>query len=295
MNALSQKSMHGLSVGTISSSSTENSNNDTSDTLALEIDLSHGSQAFHLQISTRLSLAGVTAIYGPSGAGKTTLLRCIAGLQAMTCGSIRFRQTLWQDASMQVPTHQRGLAYVCQSADLFAHLNVQGNLNYAQRRAQKRTLRVSADEVIELLALAPLLQHRIEQLSGGERQRVALARALLSQPSLLLLDEPLASVDQHQRATVLPYIQRLCAAQLMPILYVSHDLNEVAALAHDIVHLVDGRLMQQGSTLQLLPTLHTIYDDNRIEINALKAENALLKARCAELEMHTESKGLKSS
>ena len=264
-------------------------------TLALEIDLNHGSQAFHLKISTCLSLTGVTAIYGPSGAGKTTLLRCIAGLQPMNCGRIRFRQTLWQDASMHIPAHQRGIAYVCQSANLFTHLNVQGNLNYAQRRAQKRTVRVSADEVIDLLALAPLLQHRIEQLSGGERQRVALARALLSQPSLLLLDEPLASVDQHQRATVLPYIQRLCAAQLMPILYVSHDLNEVAAVSHDIVHLVDGRLMQQGSARQLLPMLHTIYDDNRIEINALKAENALLKARCAELEMHTASKSLKSS
>ncbi len=284
MNAPPQKSMHGLSVGTISSSSVENSNNDISDTLALEIDLSHGPQAFHLQISTHLSLTGVTAIYGPSGAGKTTLLRCIAGLQAMTCGSIRFRQTLWQDASMQVPTHQRGLAYVCQSADLFAHLNVQGNLNYAQRRAQKRTLRVSAEEVIELLALAPLLQHRIEQLSGGERQRVALARALLSQPSLLLLDEPLASVDQHQRATVLPYIQRLCAAQLLPIIYVSHDLDEVAALAHDIIHLVDGKVLQQGPAPELLVSLREIYDATRTEMAILKAENQHLKARCEALE-----------
>ena len=284
MKAPPQKSMHGLSVGTVSSSSAENSNNDVGDTLALEIDLSHGPQAFHLQINTSLSLTGVTAIYGPSGAGKTTLLRCIAGLQAMTCGSIRFRQTLWHDASMQIPTHQRGLAYVCQSADLFAHLNVQGNLNYAQRRAQKRTLRVSANEVIELLALAPLLQHRIEQLSGGECQRVALARALLSQPSLLLLDEPLASVDQHQRATVLPYIQRLCAAQLLPIIYVSHDLDEVAALAHDIIHLVDGKVLQQGPAPELLVSLREIYDATRTEMAILKAENQHLKARCEALE-----------
>lgn len=253
-------------------------------TLALEIDLNHGSQAFHLQISTCLSLTGVTAIYGPSGAGKTTLLRCIAGLQTMTCGSIRFRQTLWQDASMHVPAHQRGLAYACQSANLFTHLNVQGNLNYAQHRAQKRTVRVSADEVIGLLALAPLLQHRIEQLSGGERQRVALARALLSQPSLLLLDEPLASVDQHQRATLLPYIKRLCAAQLMPIIYVSHDLDEVTELAHDIIHLVDGKALQQGPASELLITLRKIYDATRTEIAILKAENQHLKVRCEALE-----------
>ncbi len=285
-----------LGIGIVSSSNTLHCLDDASDnTLAVDINLSHGQKTFRLQINTHLSLAGVTAIYGPSGAGKTTLLRCIAGLQPLTCGSIRFRQTLWQDASMQVPVHQRGIAYVCQSADLFAHLNVLGNLRYAQRRAQKRTVRVSAAEVIDLLALAPLLQHHIDQLSGGERQRVALARALLSQPSLLLLDEPLASVDQHQRATVLPYIQRLCAAQLMPILYVSHDLSEVAALAHDIVHLVDGKLRQQGPARQLLPALHAIYDDNSVEINALKVENAQLKARCAELEMGAVAMTIKSS
>ena len=129
-----------------------------------------------------------------------------------------------------------------------------------------------------------LLQHRIEKLSGGERQRVALARALLSQPSLLLLDEPLASVDQHQRATVLPYIQRLCAAQLLPIIYVSHDLDEVAALAHDIIHLVDGKVLQQGPAPELLVSLREIYDATRTEMAILKAENQHLKARCEALE-----------
>ena len=129
-----------------------------------------------------------------------------------------------------------------------------------------------------------MLQHRIEKLSGGERQRVALARALLSQPSLLLLDEPLASVDQHQRATVLPYIQRLCAAQLLPIIYVSHDLDEVAALAHDIIHLVDGKVLQQGPAPELLVSLREIYDATRTEMAILKAENQHLKARCEALE-----------
>ena len=251
--------------------------------LSMRIDLHRAPHAFHLQINTQLPLDGVTAIYGPSGAGKTTLLRCIAGLQCFTNGSIHYDQTLWQDARVHIPVHKRGLAYVCQHGDLFEHLSVQGNLKYAQHRARKRQERVPINDLIDLLALAPLLPKHPRQLSGGERQRVALARALLSQPALLLLDEPLASVDQHQRAAVLPYIQQLCAAKHMPTLYVSHDLAEVAALAHHIVHMVDGKLLQQGPAPQLLPMLRANYDAIAAELLALKYENARLKAR---LEAH---------
>lgn len=254
--------------------------------LVLNLDTRYGQHAFDLQLNCVLSLTGVTAIYGPSGSGKTTLLRSIAGLHSTGKGYIRFRQVIWQDAMHYVPTHLRGLAYVSQNTNLFEYMSVQDNLNYAQRRARKRPKRVIADDVISLLALTALIDRRPSQLSGGERQRVAIARALLSQPDLMLLDEPLAGVDQLQRAAVLPFMQRLCEAQLMPMLYVSHDLDEVDALADDIVHLVGGRLIQQGNAPELLPQLRATYDAHCDEVVALRTENTRLKARCAALESH---------
>ncbi|REH38970.1 molybdate transport system ATP-binding protein [Paraperlucidibaca baekdonensis] len=237
--------------------------------LSLDVDVQHG--AFHLAIACSLPLAGVTAIYGASGAGKTTLLRCIAGLHASPHGHMHFRQQHWQ----HLPTHRRGLAYVCQQASLFPHLTVSGNLDYAQRRARRAGHQ--REEIIALFALAPLLARAPQQLSGGERQRVVLARALLSQPQLLLLDEPFSGIDQAQRTALLPYIRHL--SQQLPIIMVSHDLRDIECLAQHIVHLADGRLIAQAPASTLLPSLRAHSDSDRVA--ALEAENIRLRAALA--------------
>jgi molybdate transport system ATP-binding protein len=209
---------------------------------------------FSLDVDLELAARGVTAIFGPSGSGKTTLLRCVAGLERAPNGRLWMGDEAWQDGSRWVPTHQRPLGYVFQEASLFPHLSVAGNLRYGLRRSADAQ-RVSLDAAVDLLGLGHLLHRRPERLSGGERQRVAIARALATGPRLLLMDEPLASLDLERKREVLPYLERLHDELEIPVLYVSHSPDEVARLADHLVALESGRVIASGALGDLLARL----------------------------------------
>lgn len=212
----------------------------------------HGYPAFSLDVDVRLPMRGVTALFGPSGSGKTTLLRLIAGLEKATVGQLTVGNAVWQDASTFMPPHERPLGYVFQDARLFPHLDVRRNLEYGLRRIPAAARQVSLDEVVELLGIGPLMQRKPERLSGGERQRVAIARALAVSPRLLLLDEPLAALDQARKQEVLPYLERLHDSLEIPVLYVSHAIDEVARLADHLLLLEAGQVVAAGAPAELM-------------------------------------------
>ena len=195
--------------------------------------------AFKMDVEFSLPATGVTALNGPSGSGKTSLLRCIAGLSRLP-GKLLVAGEIWQDDGAFLPIHRRPVGVVFQEPSLLAHLSVRGNLDYGARRSRAGT--TTSDEVVELLGLAPLLGRSTTHLSGGERQRVALGRALLSQPRLLLMDEPLSSLDAASKAEILPYLDRLHRELSIPTLYVSHDAGEIARLADHVLYMREGRI-----------------------------------------------------
>lgn len=207
---------------------------------------------FDLDVDFEIPGRGITALFGESGCGKTTLLRCFAGLQKVHGGYLRVNEKLWQDASVFVPAHQRALGYVFQEASLFPHLNVRGNLDYGFRRTPVQERRLGFDEVVALLGIEPLLAQTPDTLSGGQRQRVAIARALLCSPKLLLMDEPLASLDLNSRAEILPYLEQLHDQLDIPVIYVSHSPAEVAQLADHLVLLDKGRVVASGPLNDML-------------------------------------------
>lgn len=211
-------------------------------------------EGFSLDMDTELPGMGITAVFGQSGCGKTTFLRCIAGLQRADRGLLRIGAETWQDEKSFVATHRRPLGYVFQESSLFPHLSALGNLNYALKRAPGGVPgeRGKLDHIAELMGLGGLLQRYPAQLSGGERQRVAIARALLIQPRLLLMDEPLASLDTARKREILPYLERLHGEFSLPILYVSHSADEVARLADHLLVMESGRAVAQGSLQQVL-------------------------------------------
>ena len=194
---------------------------------------------FRLDAAFQVPAAGVTALFGPSGSGKTTVLRCIAGLQRLE-GRLSVCGEVWQDDGHFLPPHQRPVGYVFQEPSLLSHLSVRGNLEFGLKRA--RQVRLGFAEVTAFLGLGPLLGRSTARLSGGERQRVALGRALLSQPELLLMDEPLSGLDAEAKSEILPYLERLHQAMAIPILYVSHDAAEVARLADRVLLMREGRI-----------------------------------------------------
>ncbi len=209
---------------------------------------------FSLDVSLDLPGRGVTAFFGVSGSGKTTLLRCIAGLERAHSGRLVVNGETWQDdaSGIFMAVHRRPLGLVFQEASLFAHLDVRRNLDYGRSRVPASERRVSLEQAVELLGIAPLMHRQPATLSGGERQRVAIARALATSPRLLLMDEPLASLDLQRKADVLPYLEKLQAELDIPILYVSHAPDEVARLADHLVSLEAGRVLAAGATASLL-------------------------------------------
>jgi molybdate transport system ATP-binding protein len=214
---------------------------------------------FALDVDLDLPGSGVTALFGRSGCGKTTLLRCIAGLERGV-GRLTVNGETWQDDARFVPTHRRALGYVFQDARLFAHLDVARNLDFGRRRAASAVRKVDTashnlarrDAIIELLGLGPLLDRMPQRLSGGEQQRVAIARALLAAPRLLLMDEPLASLDHARKQEFLPWLERLRDELDIPLIYVSHAPDEVARLADHIVVMEAGSAVAQGPLAETL-------------------------------------------
>lgn len=220
--------------------------------LALDIRLRQGD--FELACALR-SEERIIGLFGPSGAGKSSLLRVIAGLAHPDQGQVTIadRCVYDSDQRIHVPAHRRRIGYVFQNACLFPHLNVQQNLRYGGLFAARRPSGARFNQVVELLDIGPLLKRRIGRLSGGEQQRVAIGRALLSDPALLLLDEPLASLDAPRRQEVLPYIERLSADSALPIVFVSHQLDDMLRLANrHIAALQNGRIVFSGSTAEFL-------------------------------------------
>lgn len=212
---------------------------------------------FTLDLDLTLPARGVSAIVGPSGSGKTTLLRCVAGLEKADQALIEINGNCWQDSQrgLWLPPHKRALGYVFQEASLFDHLSVQGNLDYGRRRSAEPASDKQAAQIIKLLGIGHLLQRSTTGLSGGERQRVGIARALLTNPRLLLLDEPLTALDPQRKADILPYLERLHAELDIPLLYVSHSPDEVARLADHLVLLENGALRASGPLQTMLPRL----------------------------------------
>lgn len=231
---------------------------------------------FTLDVDLVLPGRGVTALFGHSGSGKTTLLRCIAGLQRADEGYLSFKGEVWQDEKTCLPTHQRSLGYVFQEASLFPHLTARKNIEYGMKRTAAPLDASKLAHVIDLLGITQLLARKPEQLSGGERQRVGIARALAVNPRILLMDEPLAALDQKRKQEILPYLERLRDELDIPLLYVSHSSEEVARLADHLVALEDGRVVVSGALHETLtrldlPLAH--FDDAGVVITAVVAEH----------------------
>lgn len=212
--------------------------------MSLIANIEHTAGPFHLAVDLKVG-SGLTALVGPSGAGKTTMLNVVAGIVRPDRGVIQLNGRVLTDSSAKiwVPPHRRRIGYVFQEPRLFPHLTVRQNLLYGRWFQRHLPGGMALDEIVELLNLGALLARRPTRLSGGEKQRVALGRVLLSRPELLLLDEPLGSVDQLHRAEILPYLDRVRSEHTLPAIYVTHTWAEVAGRADHVVELRDGRIV----------------------------------------------------
>jgi len=220
----------------------------------IDICVSDRREAFHLDVAVSIPAAGVTGILGASGSGKTSLLRVIAGLDRIDGADVSVAGEIWQSQAAFVPTHERSLGYVFQEPGLFAHLNVQQNLEYGLRRTKGGDGGILND-CIGLLGLQSLLQRKPATLSGGERQRVAIARALAAGPRLLLMDEPLSGLDQARKDELMPYLQALHRELECPLIYVSHSLEEIARLADHLILVDRGKITGSGTAAELFARL----------------------------------------
>ena len=220
-----------------------------SDGETIQADFKGALGSFSLDAAFAAPAKGVTALFGPSGCGKTTVLRCIAGLQRLQDGLCIVGGDVWQDRDGAfLPTHKRPLGYVFQEASLFAHLSVRRNLMFGAPRGEGGAGKgkIAFDEVVELLGVTALLDRAPGKLSGGERQRVAIGRALLTQPKLLLMDEPLSALDRATKDEILPFLERLRDRLKLPIVYITHAIAEVERLADQIVLMEKGRVIGAG-------------------------------------------------
>lgn len=248
-------------------------------TQTLELRIDHVSaEGFALQLESALPLQGITAIFGPSGSGKTTVLDCIAGLRDdINNVQLSFGDEPWRDGNTRLAPWERDVGYVFQDARLFPHLTVAENLAFAQRRARRDTL--DAKDVLGWLEIESLQQRRVTTLSAGQAQRVAIARALLSGPRLLLLDEPLANLDRAAAAQCLQCLTRVASESALPMLFVSHRIEEVAAIADRLLLLRDGQIEAAGELPELLTRLDSSLAEDE---NAAAILNAQVTERDAD-------------
>ena len=221
--------------------------------MGLEVDLRHRFPGFELEVRFAAP-DGVTALFGRSGSGKTTVVNAVAGLLRPEGGraSVDGYELFDVAARRWVPPHRRRVGYVFQDGRLFPHLSVRHNLLYGRWFSGASRDGAEFDRIVALLGIGDLLSRRPGALSGGEKQRVAIGRALLSRPRLLLMDEPLAALDEARKAEILPYLERIRDGARVPILYVSHSVAEVARLATTVVALAAGRVVQIGAAAEVL-------------------------------------------
>jgi molybdate transport system ATP-binding protein len=217
----------------------------------LELDIELQRESFRLAVEESFDLSGITAIFGANGSGKTSILRVIAGLEPAARGRVSCRGVQWQGPGSKLAAAARGIGYVFQEGRLFAHLDVRRNLEFPLRHG-KRVGPIGLDETVAVFELAGLLHRYPGTLSGGERQRVAIARALLANPSLLLMDEPLSSLDRSRKHELLPLIRGLPRRYGMPIVYVTHDVDELVYLADTVILIAAGRVVARGSAREIL-------------------------------------------
>lgn len=248
--------------------------------MTLTVDIRHRLGDFTLDVGFE-SAGRLTALFGRSGSGKTSIVNTVAGLIRPRAGRIVVDGTVLVDTErgIFVPRHKRRVGYVFQEARLFPHLSVRRNLLYGRWFARGRDKRIAVDQVVDLLGLDRLLTRAPASLSGGEKQRVAIGRALLSDPLLLLMDEPLASLDEPRKAEILPYIERLRDELAIPVLYVSHAIAEVARLASTVVLLSDGRMLAVGTPADVLG------GSEMVPILGPGEAGAVLDARVSRLDM----------
>jgi molybdate transport system ATP-binding protein len=221
--------------------------------MSLEVDVTHRFGSFLLE-ARFVSEGRLTAFFGRSGSGKTTLVNMIAGIVRPDRGRIALDGTVLVDTKQRifVPKYRRRVGYVFQEGRLFPHLTVRQNLLFGRWFTAKRERHVGLDQVLDLLGIAHLMDRRPGALSGGEKQRVTIGRALLTSPRILLLDEPLASLDDSRKEEILPFIERLRDEADVPIIYVSHSISEVTRLATTVVVIQDGRIMAVGPPTEVL-------------------------------------------
>ena len=233
----------------------------------LSVDLQLVRSDFCLQVREEFSLDGVTGVMGPSGCGKTTLLRCIAGLEKQARGSVSLQGQIWQAEGVFLPPEKRGLGYIFQDGRLFPHLDVLGNLQYGLKRHQRSRRNdvrgPKLEDVVEWLDIRSFLSRPVSSLSGGQRQRIAIGRALMAAPRLLLMDEPLAALDWAARAAIMPQLRNINRHFGVPVLFVSHDREEMARLADELVLMNRGCIQERGNTRQLLNRADGILADDR--------------------------------
>jgi len=238
--------------------------------LTLEVDVTCRLGRLHIEAAFEAG-PGVTALFGRSGAGKTSIVNMIAGLLKPTWGRIAADGRVLYDSTVGIslPAYKRRVGYVFQDGRLFPHLTVQQNLGYGRWFTPAAERILDFDQVVELLDIAPLLKRLPTSLSGGEKQRVAIGRALLASPRILLMDEPLASLDEHRKQEILPYIERMNDETRIPIVYVSHSLNEVARLANTVVLVSEGRAEVAGPTAEIMARTDLFPLTGRFEAGAV--------------------------
>ncbi len=269
----------------------------------LRVDIRKRRGDFRLQAAFEVAAAGVTALFGPSGCGKSTVIQCIAGLAPPDEGRIELdAQVLFDSrARTDVRVERRGIGCVFQDARLFPHLDVRSNLQYGERRS-RRAAYVQFAAIVKLLELDALLDRRPAGLSGGEKQRVAIGRALLSQPRLLLLDEPLASLDMARRQEVMPYLERLRDRLAIPMVYVSHQFDEITRLATSLVLMQEGAVIRSGElgSLSQDPALHAMVGTDLVgavleaRVLGLEASSGLMRLGLGSGELRVPPDGLEA-
>jgi molybdate transport system ATP-binding protein len=258
----------------------------------LELRFTCRRQGFCLQLDLECRYA-VTAVFGPSGAGKTTLLNAVAGLLRPEAGEIRLDgEALFSSASgIDLPPEKRRIGYVFQDDLLFPHLDVLANLRYGYELLTPAQRRFEPELIVDLLEIGPLLARRPQGLSGGERQRVALGRALLASPRLLLMDEPLAALDQGLKSRIIPYLRHIRADLGIPMLYVSHSVAEILELTGQVIVLKGGEAVAHGDFFKIvhrpevLPLVEEHGFENVLPVEILATGEGSSRARCGEQEL----------